>query len=72
MACGVTTTLQGATATCDNAGTSAHAGAHSGVLNSTISVFGFSWTTSTRIYWKTGAASPVKQKTAVLGESDFA
>lgn len=72
MSCGVTTTLSTATATCDNAGTSAHAGAHSGVLNTTVNIFGFNWTTSTRIYWKTGAASVVKQKTAVLGESDFA
>jgi hypothetical protein len=62
----------GATATCDNAGTSSHAGAHAGVINSSISVYGYTWTTSTRIYWKVGATTSVKQKTAVLGQSDFA
>lgn len=71
MSCGVTTTLLAATATCDNAGTSAHAGAHSGVLNTTVTIFGYNWTTSTRIYWKTGVSSVAKQKTAVLGQSDF-
>jgi hypothetical protein len=72
MACGVTTTLLGATATCDNAGTSSHAGNHSGTINTSVVILGFTWTTATRVYWKTGVSSVVKQKTAVLGESDFA
>jgi hypothetical protein len=71
MACGVTTTLLGATATCDNAGTSAHAGNHSGTINASITVMGITWTTSARIWWRTGVTVPVKQKTATLGESDF-
>lgn len=72
MACGVTTTQNGVTVTCDNAGTSAHAGNHAGLLPSSITVFGRTWTTSVRVYWKAGVASFVKQKVATIGESDFA
>lgn len=72
MACGVTTTMYGATATCDNAGTSTHAGAHSGLINIAITIWGFTWDTTTRVWWKANVASPVRQKTAVLGQSDFA
>ena len=71
MACGVTTTQNSTTVTCDNAGTSSHAGNHSGLLPSTWTVLGQTWTTSIRVYWKASVASVVKQKVAVLGESDF-
>lgn len=72
MSCGVTTSQNGTTVTCDNAGISTHAGNHSGMLPSSWKVFGFTWTTSVRVYWKAGATSTVRQKPAVLGESDFA
>ncbi|QBP31031.1 hypothetical protein SEA_REFUGE_8 [Mycobacterium phage Refuge] len=71
MACGVTTVQNSVTVTCDNAGTSTHAGNHSGLLPSSISVFGFTWNTSTRIHWKAGVTTAVKQKVATIGESDF-
>jgi hypothetical protein len=83
MACGVTTVINSVTVTCDNAGTSAHAGNHSGVMSQTVTVFGraYNWS-SQRVYWKAVASGgagtggtatlPGRQKAAVLGESDFA
>lgn len=71
MACGVTTAQNGVTVTCDNAGTNTHAGNHSGLLPSGITVFGWAWGTSTRVYWKAGVTTMVKQKVATVGESDF-
>jgi hypothetical protein len=73
MACGVTTTVNSITVTCDNAGTSAHAGNHSGLLTQSLTVLGrtYNWT-SQRVYWKATAARPGRQKVATVGESDFA
>lgn len=73
MSCGVTKVQNSTTVTCDNAGTSSHAGNHSGMLPSTWTLFpGITWTTAVRVSWKAGATSVVKQKAATLGESDFA
>ncbi|ACH62114.1 hypothetical protein MYRNA_113 [Mycobacterium phage Myrna] len=68
MPCGVTRVTNGVTITCDNAGTSTHAGLHSGLLNYTF--FGRVWS-STRVYWSGAVSRVVAQKPAVLGESDF-
>lgn len=72
MACGITTTENGITVTCDNAGTSAHAGNHSGLLTQSLTAFGrdYSWS-SKRVWWKATAARTVYQKAATLGESDY-
>jgi len=81
MPCGVQTTQpSGVVVTCDNAGTSAHTGLHSGLVTQSVTLFGrtYNWS-SVRVYWKATAAGVVsgtatvmgRQKTAVLGESDY-
>ena len=68
MACGATRNINGVVATCDNAGTSTHAGRHSGLI--TFSLFG-RVLNSSRVYWENNTARTVSQKVAVLGQGDF-
>lgn len=72
MACGVTTTENGITVTCDNAGTSAHTGNHSGLLTQSVTVLGrvYNWSAK-RVWWKATAARTVYQKPATVGEGDY-
>lgn len=72
MACGITTTQNGITVTCDNAGTSSHTGNHSGLLTQSVTVNGraYNWSAK-RVFWKAGAANTAYQKPATLGESDY-
>lgn len=65
MACGVTKAIPGdSTVVCDNAGTSAHAGRHSGVVSFTFRGFTVS---SVRVYWSAADAIPALQNPIVRG-----
>lgn len=64
MPCGVTKSTSGGTAVCDNAGTSGHAGRHSGVV--TFEFRGFTLS-STRVYWLAADAVPATQSAIVRG-----
>jgi len=70
MACGVTKTFPGTAVvvTCTNAGTSAHAGPHTGPV--TFAAFGRSWSGAT-VTWYAADVTPTKTKAAVLGQSDL-
>lgn len=65
MACGVETTIAGgAIVRCDNVGTSAHTGRHSGITNK----FWFNSGFKVRVYWEPGVKSPVRQKPIIRGD----
>lgn len=65
MPCGVTKAIPNVgTVTCDNAGTSAHTGLHSGIITFTFREFVLS---STRVYWLAADAIPARQNSIVRG-----
>lgn len=65
MACDVTKSISGVgNVVCDNAGTSAHSGRHSGVVTFT---FRGNSVSSARVYWVAADAVPALQNPIVRG-----